>query len=129
MAKYRNNQMRDVTDILKALGDANRLRIVMSLFGGELCVCRIIGLLGLAPSTVSKHLYILKQANLIESTKKGRWIYYRLTQEGQNKTAQKILRWLKESLAKDATIIKDKRSLDKILKEEPEELCLRIKKR
>jgi len=129
MAKYRNNEIRDVTDILRALGDANRLRIVMSLFGGELCVCRIIGLLGLAPSTVSKHLYILKQANLIESSKKGRWVYYRLAQEGQNKAAQKMLRWLKESLAKDATIIKDKRLLGKILKEEPEELCLRIKKR
>jgi DNA-binding transcriptional ArsR family regulator len=45
---------------------------------GELCVCQIIELLGLVPSTVSKHMSILKQAGLVENRKEARWMYYRL---------------------------------------------------
>ncbi len=129
MAKYRTKYIKDVTNILKALGSVSRIRIVMSLFGRELCVCQIIELLGLAPSTVSKHLYILKRANLIEWNKKGRWVYYRLAEEGENKAARRTLYWLQESLVKDARIREDKKLLEEILKEDPEQLCLKIKKR
>jgi len=53
----------------------------MMLSGGELCACQIIEMLGLAPSTVSKHMSILRQAGLVETRKEGRWIYYRLAEE------------------------------------------------
>jgi DNA-binding transcriptional ArsR family regulator len=129
MAKYKNNHIKDITNIMKALGNVNRERIIMSLFGRELCVCQIIELLGLAPSTVSKHLYILEQVNLIESDKKGRWVYYKLAEADKNKTVQQALRWLQKSLVRDIRISKDKKLLEKILKEDPERLCLRIKKR
>lgn len=64
---------------LKALGDETRIRAVLALREHELCVCQIVELLDLAPSTVSKHLQILKEAGLVESRKKGRWVYYRLS--------------------------------------------------
>ncbi len=48
--------------ITKALADENRIRILLALDGRELCVCQIIELLGLAPSTVSKHMSVLSQA-------------------------------------------------------------------
>ena len=70
--------LREFMDITRALSDENRVRTLMFLREGELCVCQIIEMLGLAPSTVSKHLSILKQARLVETRKKGRWIYYRL---------------------------------------------------
>ena len=63
---------------IRALGDENRLRILMALRQRPLCVCEITTLLGLAASTTSKHLFLLRQARLIESLKKGRWVYYRL---------------------------------------------------
>jgi len=129
MAKYKNNYIKDTTNIMKAFGNINRERIVMSLLGRELCVCQIIELIGLAPSTVSKHLYILEQANLIESNKKGRWVYYKLAEAGKNKAVQWALCWLQKSLAKDARIREDKKLLEKILREDPEQLCLKIKKR
>ena len=129
MAKYRNNRIKAVTDISKALGDINRVRIVMSLWGEELCVCQIVELLALAPSTVSKHLYILKQAGLIDSAKKGRWVHYRLSQKDTDRTVQKVLKWLQQSLQQDSVIKEDKKSLKKILKEHPEQLCRRIKGR
>ena len=66
--------------IIRALGDENRLRILMALRQRPLCVCEITTLVGLAASTTSKHLCILRQARLIESIKNGRWVYYRLPQ-------------------------------------------------
>ena len=67
--------------VIRALGDDNRLRILMALRHRPLCVCEITTLLGLAASTTSKHLFILRQARLIESIKNGRWVYYRLPAE------------------------------------------------
>ena len=62
--------------VIKALADGNRVRILSVLAGRELCVCQIIEMLGLAPSTVSKHLSILRQARLVDDRKEGRWMYY-----------------------------------------------------
>jgi len=59
--------MREVMDVLKALADENRARLLFALRGGELCVCQLIALLDLAPSTVSKHLTILRAARLISA--------------------------------------------------------------
>ena len=75
--------MKEFMGVAKALADDNRTRALMCLRDGELCVCQIIELLQLAPSTVSKHLDILHRAGLIESRKEGRWIYYRLAGRGR----------------------------------------------
>ena len=64
--------------ITKALSDPNRVRILLALKHGELCVCQITELFGFAPSTVSRHLSILHHAHLILSRKSERWVYYRL---------------------------------------------------
>ena len=69
--------MRQFMDIARALGDESRVRLLMALSGGEVCVQHLVELLGLAPSTVSKHLSLLRQAGLVEQRKQGRWIYYR----------------------------------------------------
>ena len=68
--------MRDFMNITKALADETRVRILMALRDGELCVCQITELFGMAPSTISKHLSILFQAGLVESRKTERWVYY-----------------------------------------------------
>ena len=70
--------MREFMNITGALGDETRVRTLLALRKGELCVCQITELFGLAPSTVSKHLSILYQAGLVEARKEGRWMYYRL---------------------------------------------------
>ena len=63
--------MREFMTVIKALAEENRVRVVLALRERELCVCQIVELLGLAPSTVSKHLSILYQAGLLESRKDG----------------------------------------------------------
>ena len=96
----------------------------MSLRGETLCVCRIIKLLGLAPSTVSKHLLILRQADLIAAEKKGRWMYYRLSSD----IDRQFFKWLQSSLAEDEKICADTKSIKSIMKEDPESLCRQLKK-
>jgi ArsR family transcriptional regulator, arsenate/arsenite/antimonite-responsive transcriptional repressor len=62
----------------KALGDLTRLAIVNQLAGqDECCVCALDGL-GLSQPTISHHLKILRDAGLVESTRRGTWAYYRL---------------------------------------------------
>ncbi len=64
--------------LFAALSDPTRLRLLLALRGGELCACQLIGLVGLAPSTVSKHLALLREAGLVAARKDGRWVHYRL---------------------------------------------------
>lgn len=64
--------------LFKALGDKNRLRIINMLEHKPLCVCEITAILNLAVSTVSSHLKILKNANLIIEKKNGKWVNYEL---------------------------------------------------
>ncbi len=116
--------MRDVLAVTKALADSNRLRILCALTRGELCVCQIVELLRLAPSTVSKHLSVLYQARLIESRKDGRWMYYRLPdREGASPGIVAALSWVCESLAGNPQIRDDTKSLKAILCLAPEVLC------
>ena len=108
--------------VIKALADANRVRILCALLGRELCVCQVIEMLGLAPSTVSKHLSILRQARLLEDRKEGRWMYYRHT-DRPNALVEKVLALLKASLADDEQMQSDRNHVEKILCIEKEELC------
>lgn len=119
------HEMRDFTSVAKALADENRLRALMALRGRELCVCQITELLGLAPSTVSKHMSILGQARLVESRKDGRWVSYRLAERGAPRAAQRAIEWACDSLMREPQIREDARRLRQILKLDPEELCRR----
>jgi DNA-binding transcriptional ArsR family regulator len=115
--------MRDVVTIAKALSDDNRVRIVAMLDGRELCVCQVIEVLALAPSTVSKHLSILKQARLIDGRKDGRWMYYRLADEDAPEAAHEALAWTLKTLKGDKRIREDSTRLKDILALDPEVLC------
>src|ERR1700704_4800575 len=117
--------MRDLMNITKALSDENRIRALSALRNGELCVCQITELFGLAPSTVSKHLSVLFQAGLVESRKEGRWIYYKLPGKTAPAAVKGVLGWIEKSLADNPRVAEDDRLLKKILKEDPAELCKR----
>jgi len=115
--------MNEVLDITKALADGSRLRILMALTAGELCVCQLIELLALAPSTVSKHMSILRQAHLVQARKDGRWMYYRLADRGAPKPVREALAWLERNLTDTPEIARDHTQLQKILRIDREVLC------
>lgn len=119
--------MRAILAITKAIGDANRLRILCALNSrGELCVCQLQELLGLAASSTSQHLSLLAAAGLVESRKEGRWAYYRLADlDALPEEADEVLAWLCRRVAGDKLIADDRRRLAQILNYTPEELCQR----
>lgn len=116
-------EMRDLLAITKALADENRLRAIGLLRGRELCLCQIIEVLGLAPSTVSKHMSILVQARLVESRKEGRWAYFRLADDDAPQEALQALALVLTSLKQDKRGKADQQQLRTVLKVEPEVLC------
>ncbi len=109
--------MFDILTMIKAMGDENRLRILMALRGKELCVCTLSELLDLAPSTTSKHLSILKQARLIESVKDGKFVYYRLAMPESKNYALvgSALAWAMESLKSTSQVLTDEEMLKEII--------------
>lgn len=117
--------MNSILNITKAMADSNRLRMLMALSGGELCVCQIIELLALAPSTVSKHLSVLHQAKLVEARKEGRWMYYRLPGRGMPEAVREALAWVKRNLADTPETVQDSEKLAEILSIDRETLCKR----
>ncbi|MBI1850225.1 MAG: helix-turn-helix transcriptional regulator [Planctomycetes bacterium] len=117
--------MRELMAVTKALSDLNRVRILGCLQGGELCVCQIIELLGLAASTTSKHLAILKHARLIESRKDARWMHYRLADPDAPKVVHDALRWVSDAISREKQADDDAKRLKAITRIEPEALCCR----
>ena len=115
--------MFDFLNITKALAEENRLRILLALEHQELCVCQLIELLKLAPSTVSKHVSILRQARLVNGRKDGRWIFYMLAGDGSPIEVKEAIAWVTKSLSQNERIQQDRKSLEKILKIDREVLC------
>ena len=113
--------------ITKALSDPNRVRILLALKRGELCVCQITELFGFAPSTISKHLSILHHAHLILSRKSERWVYYRLPGPGAPVAVREALDWVHKSLAKTDEAQADVKKLKQILKTDLAVICRRQK--
>jgi ArsR family transcriptional regulator, arsenate/arsenite/antimonite-responsive transcriptional repressor len=63
----------------KALADPTRVAIVNRLAAAdEVCVCDFVAALDLAQPTISHHLRVLREAGLVESSRRGTWAYYRL---------------------------------------------------
>lgn len=71
----------DLANMIGALADPVRLRMVSMLAAapeGAACGCDLEGPLGVSQPTVSHHLRVLREAGIVEGTKKGRWVFYRL---------------------------------------------------
>lgn len=119
--------MRELVRITKALADPNRVRILLALQRQELCVCQIVELLQLAPSTISKHLSVLNHAGLIVSRKDERWVYYRLPDKKAPVVVREAIGWVHDSLVESPEAQADVKNLKKILNLEPAALCLRQK--
>jgi DNA-binding transcriptional ArsR family regulator len=116
-------QMREFMNLSKALADANRVRMVLVLRGRELCACQLTELFGLAPSTMSKHLSLLYQAQLVKVRKEGRWVYYSLPGKEAAPPIRAALAWVDSSLAESDQATADAKRLKQVLKINPTELC------
>jgi len=105
---------RDTVKVFKALSDPIRMRIVKMLEERELCVCEVREVLDLSNSTVSKHLSILRDAELILDGKDGKWVNYRLNERSSNSFVRSQLALLKIAFSDDAQVSLDRKKLRKV---------------
>lgn len=109
--------------LFAALSDPTRLRLLLALRGGELCACQLIALVGLAPSTVSKHLTLLREAGLVATRKDGRWVHYRLDEHPGFPIVGNRAPALFQSLEKSPERRADIRRLKKLRTANLDQLC------
>ncbi len=71
-----------IAPMFKALGDPVRLRL-MSMIASrpEACVCDLTGAFDVSGPTISHHLRVLREAGLVDSERRGTWVYYRVRPE------------------------------------------------
>ncbi|HET57203.1 MAG TPA: ArsR family transcriptional regulator [Deltaproteobacteria bacterium] len=96
--------MRNFIRVMKALSDPNRVLILKLLEQRVLCVCELRELLGLAQPTVSRHLKVLEEARLIDFSRDGLWVNYRLAGKSDNPCAAAMLDHLKQWLDDDPRV-------------------------
>ena len=96
--------MREFIKVMKALSDPNRVKMIKMLQRRVMCVCEIQEALGLAQSTVSKHLKILEEAGLITFAKEGLWVNYRLCDGAKSPYIATILGNLRHWLEEDGEV-------------------------
>lgn len=75
-------------DILKALADETRLRILSQILKSEMCVCEIEACLELTQSNASRHLTVLKKAGILDSYKSAQWTYYNISDKFINENKE-----------------------------------------
>jgi ArsR family transcriptional regulator len=98
--------VRPVAQLFKALGDDARLRIVALLSHGELCVCHLQEALRLTQPTASRHLAVLRSAGVVEASRKGSWVYYRLADQ-EDDARKRQLRAVVREFARQNTLRED----------------------
>ena len=104
----------ELVEIARALSDPSRIRILAALRDGELCLCHLIGLLELAPSTVSRHVDQLRQAGLVETERRGKWRYFRLARREASPSARWALGWVLDAVRDDPATREDAQRLARL---------------
>jgi ArsR family transcriptional regulator len=96
--------MKDFLKVMKALSDANRVKIVKMLQHKVMCVCELQAALKLAQPTVSRHLQVLEDAGLVSCRKEGLWVNCLIPRQPGNLYAAEILARLKDWLNGDPEV-------------------------
>jgi ArsR family transcriptional regulator len=98
--------MKNYMNVLKALSDENRVRILLMLRIRPLCVCEVSEAFDIALPTISAHLRTLRNAGVIHDEKEGRWVIYRLASD--NPFFDELLSVLEKRLQNDEKVVHDR---------------------
>jgi len=109
--------MRELIQVLKAIADKNRIRIIKMLEKKKMCVCELSAVLEITQPSVSKHLKILNNAGVIKDERNGQWVDYSLCTEKINKYSSVIQSTIKSWLNDDPVIENDLRETKKLCRE------------
>ncbi len=102
--------MFDMVRLLKLLSDTTRLRILLLIARRELCVCQIMGIMGVSQPLISRNLSLLSRSGLIIERKEGKLVFYSLNREMPG-PYRKVIDQLKDMAEGDTTFSGDITSL------------------
>ncbi|MFA6004663.1 MAG: metalloregulator ArsR/SmtB family transcription factor [Elusimicrobiota bacterium] len=100
--------------LLDVIAEPNRLRILNALSARKMCVCELCGALKLKQSVMSQHLRVLRDCGLVQASKNGLWVDYRLSPSALAGPAGRILKTILTETQRDDTIRKDREASAKI---------------
>ncbi len=109
--------MKDMLKIFKALSDATRLRLILLLMERDLCVCELVFILKMEQSRISHQLRILRDADLVEDIREGRWMIYRIPEDGRGFLTAVVGGELKARFGISPQIQADSQRLEACIKE------------
>lgn len=102
--------MRSLTDVFKLLADASRIRILLLLAQRELCVCQIMGVLGMSQPLVSRNLSLLFKAGFLDDRREGKMMFYRVKKK-LSPLLSDLMAMLKQEVGGNALFKSDLQSL------------------
>ena len=105
------NRRMHLVDLLAALSDRTRLRVLSLLRRGELCVCYFVEILDETQPKISRHLAYLRRLGLVHARREGKWIHYSLAQPDQKELAT-VLEATLEAARTDDDVQRDIKSLE-----------------
>ena len=76
--EHKNEFIYDVADFFKVFGDSTRIKMLVILLSGELCVGEMAEILDMTQSAISHQLRVLRQSDLVKTRKDGKTVYYSL---------------------------------------------------
>jgi len=91
------DELFDLSDFFKVLGDSTRAKIMCALDESEMCVCDLAVLLNMTKSAISHQLSSLRRANLVKYRKEGKIIFYSLTDYHVKEIFEKSLEHIREN--------------------------------
>jgi len=109
--------MRQAVKVFKALSDPTRLRILMLLLERELCVCELVFVLKMEQSRISHQMRVLRDADLVEDIRYGKWTNYRIPETTKKNLRELFENMLKESLSVTEEFEEDRKNLEICIKE------------
>lgn len=92
------NELYDLSDFFKILGDSTRAKIIWALDESEMCVCDLAVLLNMTKSAISHQLSSLRQANLVKYRREGKNVFYSLADDHIKAIFEKGLEHIKEKI-------------------------------
>jgi len=102
-----------IAEVLKAMADPTRLKILHCLNQGERCVSDILEVVGGSQANVSKHLSVLKRAGLVDSRRNGLNVFYHITDEGVFTICRNVCDSLELRIDREhQTIIKGRKQIE-----------------
>jgi len=110
--------MRQAVKVFKALSDPTRLRVLMLLLERELCVCELVFTLKMEQSRISHQLRVLRDADLVEDIRDGKWTNYRIPDKTKKNLRALFDKMLKENFFDSEEFQEDRKNLEICFKEE-----------